>query len=209
MIGALVDLLGNYYVSKDYSNVEAIARGILAAVPEDQVSLQFLGLAYYRTGRTEDAIGIFDQVARQRKAEDEIEWKPGDAYLQHDDYAAAACYQEATRHNPDLALAWYDLGTALHELGKFEQAILAFRSALIAQPEYPQAMLAMGRTALHVDDLTAAEDGFSRLRTLQPDNGAAYHGLGQVYRKRRDFAAARACFARARKAGDEARPQFG
>jgi Flp pilus assembly protein TadD len=59
-------------------------------------------------------------------------------------------------------------------------------------------MLAIGQTALHTGDLISAEDGFSRLRAAQPNNGEAYRGLGQIYRKRRDFATARACFARLR-----------
>jgi len=195
MIGALVDLLGNYYVSDDFTNVETIARSILSAIPDDQVSLQFIGLAYYRRGDFKEARSIFDKAVRRRKSAAKIEWKQGDAYLAHGDYAAAACYEAATRHNPDLAQAWHDLGAALQTLGKHEQAIPAFRSALIAQPMFPQAMLAMGRSALRINDLAAAEDSFSRLRALQPNNDEAYSGLGQVYRKRRDFCAARACFA--------------
>ncbi len=198
MISTLVELLANFYARNDFANFEAIARSLLATIPNDQVSLQFLGLVYYRTGRVKDAIHIFDKVVRRRKALPEFDAKKGEGYLSHGDYAAAACYQEATRHNPDLAQAWFDLGSTLLALGKHEQAIPAFRSALIAQPESTQAMLAMGHTALRVDDLLAAEEGFSRLRELQPNNIEAYRGLGKVYRKRRDFATARACFVRVR-----------
>ncbi len=197
MISTLVDLLANFYARNDYANFEAIARSLLNAIPNDQVSLQFLGLVYYRTGRIKDAIRIFDKVVRRRrpvKAETEM----GDAELSEGDYAAAACYQEATRHSPELAQAWYDLGTALLELGKYDQAIPAFRSSLIAQPESTQAMLALGQTALRVNDIPVAEENFTCLRELQPNNVNAYHGLGQVYRKRRDFATARACFVRVR-----------
>jgi tetratricopeptide (TPR) repeat protein len=197
MIGTLVDLLGNFYVSNDFGNVEAIARSIHAAVPGDQVSLQFIGLVYYRTGRISEAVRIFDKVVHRRKAPAEAEAKKTD--LAHADSVAAVCYQQATRRSPYLAQAWYDLGTALLELRKFELAIPAFRSSLKAQPELTQAMLAIGETGLRADDLAAAHDGFTRLRTQQPDNDEAYRGLGQVYRKRRDFAAARACFAWVRK----------
>ncbi len=186
MISTLVDLLGNYYASNDFTNVEAIARSIHATIPGDQVSLQFIGLAYYRTGRVKDAIRIFDNVQQKRKP------AGGNA-------VAEVCYQQATRRSPYLGQLWYDLGTALLDLKKFELAIPAFRSSLKAHPESTRAMLAIGHTGLHVDDLVAAQDGFSRLRAQQPDNNEAYRGLGQVYRKRRDFAAARACFAWVRK----------
>lgn len=198
MISTLVDLLGNFYARNDFTNFEAIARSLLAAIPNDQVSLQFLGLVYYRTGRITDAIQIFEKVVRRRKPAPEAELNIGEAVLSPGDSAAAVCYQEATRDRPDLAPAWYDLGAALLELGKHEQAIPAFRSALMAQPECAQTLLALGQTALRIGDLVTAEDSFSRLRALQPNNSEAYCGLGQIYRKRRDFATARACFVRVR-----------
>ena len=135
---------------------------------------------------------------RRRKTSLEAEPKTVASDLPQGDYAAAACYQAATQRSSKLGQAWYDLGTALLDLRKFKQAIPAFRSALIAQPESTQAMLAIGRTALQVGDLAAAEEGFSRLRELQPNNDEVYLGLGQIYRKRRDFATARACLVRAR-----------
>ena len=197
MISTLFDLLANFYARNDFTNFEAIARNLLNAVPNDQVSLQFLGLAYYRTGRVKDAIRIFNKVVLRRKpAKSEAE--VGNASLASGDHAAAACYQEATRHSPELSQAWFDLGTALLELGKCKQAVPAFHNALLAEPESIQAMLALGQTALLINDLKVAEENFSGLQELQPNNADAYQGLGQVYRKRRDFATARACFVRVR-----------
>jgi Flp pilus assembly protein TadD len=198
MIRTLVDLLGNFYARNDFANFEAIARSLLAAIPNDQVSLQFLGLVYYRTGRINDAIQVFERVVCRRPAQPELLPEKAEGEIATGDSAAAVCYQEATRDRPELARAWYDVGTTLVELGKIEAALPAFRSALSAQPESAQAMLAVGQTALRTGDLASAEEGFSRLRAVQPNNGEAYQGLGQIYRKRRDFATARACFARLR-----------
>ena len=55
MIDALFDLLGTFYQSGDLLQAEWIARSILQAIPDDIVSLQFLGLVYYRTRRREQA----------------------------------------------------------------------------------------------------------------------------------------------------------
>lgn len=210
MIKTLVDLLGNFYASNDFTNFEAIARSIQATIPNDPVSLQFLGLVYYRTGRIKDAVHVFDKLVRWRKVASAADANMAPSAqvpaltsepktdLPQGDYAVTECYQAATQPSSKLAQAWYDLGTTLLDLRKFKQAIPAFRSALIAQPESTPAMLAIGRTALQVGDLGAAEEGFSRLRELQPNNEEAYLGLGQVYRRRRDFATARACLVRAR-----------
>lgn len=197
MITTLVNLLGHFYVINDLGNLEAIARSIHAAVPADNVSLQFLGLVYYRTGRIGDAIEVFDRLDAKDGVDADAEEDA--ARMLPARSAADACYEEATKESPELARAWYDIGTVLLELRRFRLAIPAFRSSLSAQPEHVPAMLAIGQTALQVDDLAAAQEGFSRLRSLQPDNDEAYRGLGQVYRKRRDFAAARACFAWVRK----------
>jgi Flp pilus assembly protein TadD len=199
MIGALMDLLAGCYVKGQFSRVVAIARSLQVAVPDDRVSLQFLGLAYYRSGRIEQAKRVFERVVnRRKKSAIRMPWhsrrlEPGDIAP-----AATVCYTEATRPSSELAKTWFDLGVALNELGAPEKAISAFHSALSAQPDFPEAMLAMGSAALRAGDLDAAAEGFSRLRTLHPEAPDAYKGLGQVYRHRRDFAAARECFSRAR-----------
>ncbi len=45
MILALVDYLGAFYQASNLGQVEAIARTMLAAISDDLVALQFLGLA--------------------------------------------------------------------------------------------------------------------------------------------------------------------
>jgi len=198
MISTLLDLLGKFYANNDLTNFEAIARSIHAAVPGDPVSLQFIGLVYYRTGRVKEAISVFKKVMHRLKPAGKAARRTTDSTLSHGDSAAAACYREATSNRPELAKAWYDLGMALLDLREYEQAIPPFRSALLAQPEFPEAMLALGQTALRANNLAVAEEVYSRLQTLQPNNDLAYNGLGQVYRRRRDFATARACVVRVR-----------
>lgn len=198
MIGTLVDLLGNFYANQDLANVEVIARSLDSVVPGNLVSLQFLGLVYYRTARVKDAVRAFDGVLRRRKPLPDGPLSEPLTGHELDGSAAAVCYREATRRNPSLARAWYDIGTLLLELKRFELAIPAFGNALRAQPYHPQAMQAIA-VASQVDDLAVVEDGFLRLLAQQPDSAHAYCGLGRVHRKRRDFPAARACFSRARK----------
>jgi len=160
MIGTLIDLLGNFYARNDFVNFEAITRSLLSAIPNDNVSLQFLGLVYYRTGRTKDAIRVFDKVINRLKPLAMMGSRTTEMQLFHVDHVATVCYQEATRPNLDLARAWHDLGTALRDLGKYEQAILPFRSALIALPDSTSTLLALGQTALRIGDLTTAEDSY-------------------------------------------------
>jgi len=154
MISTLVDLLGNFYASNDFTHFETIARTIQASVPSDLVSLQFLGLAYYQTGRVSEAVSVFDRVLRRKKPLVGAVGGPIVDTISKDDSCAEICYREATKHNPQLAKAWYDLGTALLKLKKFDLAIPAFRSYLAARPESVRATLALRRRRAKAEGLS-------------------------------------------------------
>lgn len=192
MIGTLVDLLGSFYASNDLINFEVMARSLHAAIPGDQMSLQFLGLVYYRTGRIKDAKSLFDKLRLRRAVSTDVAASGEEAIP--DDPATLACYQEATRPRPYLARAWYDLGAILMELGRFEQAIAVFRNSLKADPTNAKSLLAIGQAGLRANDLVAAHDGFSGLLRMQADDPAAYRGLGLILRKQRKYSTARAFF---------------
>ena len=153
MISTLVDLLGNFYANNDFTHVETIARTLHASVPDDLVSLQFLGLAYYKTGRVDEAVSIFDKVLRRRKRLADAASNAATDDITGDETCAAVCSREATKRNPWLAKAWYDLGAALLKLKKSELAIPAFRSFLAAQPVSSQALLALGQVGLSPDKI--------------------------------------------------------
>ena len=115
MIHTLINLLAGFYESNDLSRAETIARSIHTAIPGDQVSLKFLGIVYYRTGRIKDAIRLFDLIQCRQKAVAETSTLEVDS-------AAAAFSQEARRRVPYLAQAWQDLGSALQKIRKFDCA---------------------------------------------------------------------------------------
>lgn len=125
MISTLVNLLGRYYESNDLARVEVIAQNINKAVPGDDVSLKFLGLVYYRTGRTKDAMQLFNRVHRRASARPEK--------IETGASAVAAVAREASRRVPYLAQAWCELGRALTKQKGVELALApSFQSACLA-----------------------------------------------------------------------------
>lgn len=126
MISTLVNLLGGYYESNEFAKVEAIARSINKAVPGDEVSLKFLGLVYYRTGRTQDAIRLFNRVHRRAS--------PRPEKIDTGSSAVAAVAREASRRVPYLAQAWCELGRTLTALRADKRTATApsFQSACLA-----------------------------------------------------------------------------
>jgi len=124
MISTLIHLLGHSYESNDFVKAESIAHSIHTAVPGDAVSLKFLGLVYYRTGRIKDAIHLFDRFHRRQSARSE--------QIETGTSAVVAVSQEATRRVPYLAQAWRDLGCALKKLRSMEHAPQSFSIACTA-----------------------------------------------------------------------------
>jgi Tfp pilus assembly protein PilF len=178
MIGALVELLNNSYQSGNLAHVEVIARTLCAAIPDDVVALQILGLAYLKTGRTADALKLFRKADRKNHhTSGSGPLADGDAQLES---AATACYREATRKHVGFGRLWYDLGMALLSLKRPRQSIWAFRAALAARPAFPAALMALGSAGLKVGDHDAARDGFTGLLAIDPGNAIALRSLEKM-----------------------------
>jgi len=127
MILALVDYLSIFYQTGNLTQVEVIARSILAAVPEDVVALQFLGLALYQMGRLDDAHLAFKRVAARPDQEapgnDRTACEPADV----------AIYRAATRAHSGLADGWYRIALVLNRFGFHHPAARAFNAALASR----------------------------------------------------------------------------
>jgi predicted Zn-dependent protease len=148
MLRRLFELFAWHYAIGNMAVVEAVVHGILRTVPDDLISLQFLGLVYYRTGRIDDATRVFRAAAPNQSPMDKLVSEGGECFLSRNgDSAAAACCLAATGHNPDLAIAWRDLSLALHDLGLPEQAVRAQHLASVTHLDSLVARSALDSTA--------------------------------------------------------------
>lgn len=109
MIPALVDLLAIYHQNGNMAQMEVIARSLLAAIPDDLVGLQFLGLALYRRGREAEALLLFRRAVAMEPA------LLASADSPANQTAALATYREATRPGAPLSGAWKQLKQLLVE----------------------------------------------------------------------------------------------
>lgn len=127
MISALVDYLAIFYQTDNMAQVEVIARSMLAAIPDDLVALQFLGLALYQMGRVDQAYQMFKRVAARQE---QHEGGDGSTVCEP---ASVASYREATRAHSGLAEGWYRIALALNRFGFHKPATLAFKAASTAR----------------------------------------------------------------------------
>jgi Flp pilus assembly protein TadD len=86
--------------------------------------------------------------------------------------AAAVSYQKVLSLTPDQAFVWNDLGRTLRSLGRFEEAVAAFRQSLAVNPEFGEAY----RNLASCQQLTADDQNLSRLSALVEQQGFADRG---------------------------------
>ena len=145
MIDALFDLLGAFHEKGDFVQAERMAHRIMQAIPDDTVSLQFLGLIYYRSGRRDEAMQAFNSAARHSRHCSRV-----DGSLR----ASTQCLRAASSQGSALAGAWYELGLVLLRLRRFRQSMDALQSALSTRPDFPAAQ----RAIEHIRRLHFAKD---------------------------------------------------
>jgi tetratricopeptide (TPR) repeat protein len=109
-------------------------------------------------------------------------------------------FQEATRLDASYSEAWVNLGVALDEIGRWEEAVAAYRKA-IALPILTDPHLAyhgLGLALFHLKRFREAEDALRFAISLNPSTEGPYYNLGLVLlaQDRRDQA--KQAFRRAR-----------
>jgi hypothetical protein len=124
LITALVDCLAAFCQTDNMRQVEVIARSMLAAIPDDIVALQFLGLALYRMGRIDDARRAFVR-AEARQTLPDVSAGNSSAC----ETAGSATMRAATRAHSGLAESWYRIAQILTGFGLHLPARRALGSA--------------------------------------------------------------------------------
>ncbi len=107
---------------------------------------------------------------------------------------ARLCYEEAGRLNPRDARSPFVLGRLFLGQGKVEEAVEAFKAAIEARPDYPEAHNNLGVAWAQQERSEAAEECYRTALRLKPDYAAAQNNLGNVHLVRGRLAEAEACY---------------
>ena len=89
-------------------------------------------------------------------------------------------YREALLLNPRSAVVLSNLGLALEQQGRRDEAILLFREALAIDPNHTNACINLGMSLYKMEDWFGAETAYRQAIMLQPDSPGLRSDLGAV-----------------------------
>jgi tetratricopeptide (TPR) repeat protein len=107
-----------------------------------------------------------------------------------------ACYHEALRLDPKLALAHHNLGLALAAQGDLKGAVACYREALRLDPNYAPAHNNLGNALKAQGDLKGAVACYHEALRLDPKDAGAHVNLGLTWQQQGRFAEALAALRR-------------
>ena len=111
--------------------------------------------------------------------------------------ASEACCRKAIGIRPDLPEAHFNLGMALKDQGRNEQAAASFREAIRLKPGYAEAYNALGYVQTITGAMEEATGNYRQALRLKPNFPEALNNLGNLLRDQNKLEEAVACYQRA------------
>ena len=187
--------------SGNFGGAEKILGQLLQAYPADANGLHMLALVRLRQERHVEAADLLARsiALSPRHALTHLNLAKVHVVLGDDD-AAIASFREANRLKPGLVESYFELGNALHRLGRAAEACDAFRSALALYPGDVTIRLALGAALLDMHKNVEAEALFRETIAATTDEdilARLWNNLGLAQRNRGDHAGALASCATA------------
>jgi len=126
------------------------------------------GIALYRAGRFDEAVGVLREVAGQRPDDGRVHYHLGLAYSAAGLYAAAAdAFAKAIALDEADAYAHNRLAFALTQVGKIREAYDHIRQALTLNPRYPWPFYNLGLLYATLGLCAEAAAAFARFTALE------------------------------------------
>jgi tetratricopeptide (TPR) repeat protein/glutathione synthase/RimK-type ligase-like ATP-grasp enzyme len=139
----------------ELAQAETLYRDVLARHPDNLNALQLLGALAHATGRTEEAIALFECALATLSSQ-------GGGTAKH-------------------AALYHNLGNALRDAGRGANAVTCYRRGLALDPQLPELHANLGRALTAQDDFDGAVASCESAVALDPGNhGYALH-LAKAY----------------------------
>jgi tetratricopeptide (TPR) repeat protein len=160
--------------------VELIQRAI-AVRPDNPAFHANLAQAFLTSGRVDSALAAFRKAGRLDPHNPQFQVDAASCLaIQGDLPEAEAQLRGLTRDHPGHFLAWLNLGNAVLEQRRPEEALRFFLRAAELQPMSADAQGSVGKALHALARFEEAETAYRRCVALQPESGAGYRDLASV-----------------------------
>jgi eukaryotic-like serine/threonine-protein kinase len=159
-------------------------RRAIELAPDDAEAHLNLGTALYAANDYPGADAAFRQSLTLRPEDAVAHYNLGNALCGQGNYEDAVdSYKEATRLAPGKAEFQYRLGIVLEESHQdFAAAINAYRSAILSQPDYPDAREHLGLVLYQAGKMDEAIATYREAIRLHPELADGHYGLATLLR---------------------------
>lgn len=154
-------------------------------------------IAEFKAGRAAAAKAICLQILEGGENPDALHLLGLVALRETDMPAAADYFARAVAAKPDAAAFRLNLGSALHALGRRDDAIASFHEVLAIDPGFAAGHLALGHALGEQGALTEAASHLQKAVALDPRSAPAWFRLGNILLRQRYAADAAECYRRA------------
>lgn len=156
-----------------------------------------LGAVYAEQKRYREALGEYLEAVRLEPDSAAAHHELGCFLAGHGPDLAVAELKEALAQEPGFQDAQLNLGMALADLGRTEEARQALEAAVGLDPADPMARHELAGLLLDEGDVRGAIVQLKEVTHLQPGNFEAHLDLGVAYAQKGFYAEAERCYARA------------
>jgi len=156
----------------------AVARELIAALPDDSNAAFLMGMAALEQGDVDLATQHLQRaLTLQPNRADACDHLGRTALLQGDYDKAAAMFQKALEIDPGAAGAYFRLGKALLFLRRHKEAIEALEKDIELTPQPGESHCLLGEAYLQLQEYEEARDHYEAAIRIKPDFTKAYYGL--------------------------------
>ena len=164
-----------------YTNNETLWRDNVAKNPNSWAGYNNLGVAFWRSGRVNDAIVCWQRALQIKPDYPEVHNNLASPLAQAGKFDdAIRHYEQALRTKPDYVEVQCNLGIVLAQVGRLSEAIEHYEQALRINPDYTDAHFNLGLALERTSRTNEAIAQYEQTLKLRPDFTPASDALARL-----------------------------
>jgi protein O-GlcNAc transferase len=183
-VAALLALAHERHQAGDHAEAEALYYRVLALQPRQPKALHRMGILLIQKNQPRQAIGFIAQACAADSTNPYFFCARGMAHLMLGDFESASqAYTRAVTIGPEIAEAFYGLGTALQAGKQLDKAASAYQQALRLKPDHLATLNNLGNVLQLQDHPQEAAEIYWRALAINPDNVEVLNNLGSALQR--------------------------